>query len=140
MPWRICDPEPMRSRWLSDFATEGGLSAVLHGARFAGGIAASGQNAGFGGNLFTRDACRMILDVMAPYPWLAREMLGVLPQEQGIQHDSSTNEFPDALPHQVFREVVGGRYAPSAQVEASSGGPGSGAYRSGPIRPAHGCW
>ena len=91
---------------------------MLHGARFAGGIAASGQNAGFGGNLFTRDACRMILDVMAPYPWLAREMLGVLPQEQGIQHDSSTNEFPDALPHQVFREVVGGRYAPSAQVEA----------------------
>lgn len=53
-----------------------------------------------------------------PYPWLAREMLGVLPQEEGVQHDSSTNEFPDALPHQVFREVVGGRYAPSAQVEA----------------------
>lgn len=45
-------------------------------------------------------------------------MLGVLPQEEGVQHDSSTNEFPDALPHQVFREVVGGRYAPSAQVEA----------------------
>jgi hypothetical protein len=35
-----------------------------------------------------------------------------------VQDDPRTNEFPDALPHQVFREVVGGRYSPAAQVEA----------------------
>ncbi len=99
------------------YATEGNLSAVLHEARFAGGIAASGQRAGFGGNLFTRDACRMMRDTMEKYPSMTRELLSTLPQMQGTEFNAATNEFPDAMPHQTFRQIVGGRRLPDKQVE-----------------------
>jgi len=101
----------------SIYATEGNLAAVLQEARFAGGVAGSGQRAGFGGNLFTRDACRIIRDTMGAYPSMAREVLGMLPQMQGIEYNEATNEFPDAMPHQTFRQMVGGRRLPDAQVE-----------------------
>jgi glycogen debranching enzyme len=99
------------------YATEGNLLSVLHECRFAGGLAASGQQAGFGGNLFTRDTCRMVLDTMDHAPSMAREMLGILPQLQGTHEDPSTNEFPDALPHQVFKQITAGRRLPDSQVE-----------------------
>lgn len=99
------------------YASEGNLSAALHEARFGGGIAASGQRAGFGGNLFTRDACRMMRDTMDRYPSMTRELLSTLPQMQGIEVNEATNEFPDAMPHQTFRQIVGGRRLPDRQVE-----------------------
>jgi hypothetical protein len=98
------------------FATEGNLEGVMLEARFAGGIAASGQRAGFGGNLFTRDACRMMRDTMDHNPSMTRELLGMLPQMQGIEENSLTNESPDAMPHQTFRQIVGGRRLPDEQV------------------------
>ncbi len=94
------------------------VAAILHDCRFAGGIAASGQSAGFGGNLFTRDTCRVLRDVIGipGYQSMAREMLTILPQWQGVKHDPATNEFPDALSHQVFREYTGGRQLTAQQV------------------------
>ncbi|RYF27649.1 MAG: hypothetical protein EOO17_05900 [Chloroflexi bacterium] len=105
------------------YATEATMSAILHDCRFGGGISASGQSAGFGGNLFTRDTLRVLRDVMGipGYQSFIREMLGILPQWQGTREDSATNEFPDALSHQVFRSVVGGRYLPSRQVNDMRG-------------------
>jgi hypothetical protein len=99
------------------YATEGNLSAVIHEARFAGGIAASGQRAGFGGNLFTRDACRAMLDTMDHYPSMTRELLSTLPQMQGTEFNEASNEFPDAMPHQTFRQIAGGKRLPDKQVE-----------------------
>jgi hypothetical protein len=101
------------------YATEGNLSAVLHEARFAGGIAASGQRAGFGGNLFTRDACRMMRDTMDKYPSMTRELLSTLPQMQGVDYNEATNEFPDAMPHQTFRQITSGRRLPDKLVESA---------------------
>lgn len=101
------------------YATEGNLSAVLHEARFAGGIAASGQGADFGGNLFTRDACRMMRDTMDRYPSMTRELLSTLPQMQGTEVNEATNEFPNAMPHQTFRQIVGGRRLPDKQTETA---------------------
>jgi hypothetical protein len=100
------------------YATEGNLSAVLHEARFAGGVAASGQRSGFGGNLFTRDACRMMRDTMDKYPSMTRELLSILPQMQGMKFNAATNESPNAMPHQTFRQIVGGRRLPDKQVES----------------------
>ena len=99
------------------YATEGNLSAVLHEARFAGGIAAGGQRSGFSGNMYTRDALRMMLDTMDHYPAMTRELLGILPQLQGTKNDAATNESLDALPHQVFRQVSGGIRLSDKQVE-----------------------
>ena len=110
------------SRFESDqFCTKGTMAAILHDCRFAGGISASGQSAGFGGNLFTRDTLRVVRDVIGlrGYGSFVREILGVLPQWQGIEEDPSTNELPDALPHQVFRQVVGGRRLPDSQMETA---------------------
>ena len=100
------------------YATQARMSNILHDCRFNGGISASGQSAGFGGNLFTRDTLRVLRDVMGipGYQSFIREMMGILPQWQGTREDPATNEFPDALSHQVFRSVVGGRYLPSRQV------------------------
>lgn len=99
------------------YIAEGRLVAALHEARFAGGIAASGQRSGFGGNLFTRDACRMMLDTMDRYPSMTRELLSILPQMQGTDYNATTNEFPDAMPHQTFRQITGGCRLPDSQVE-----------------------
>ncbi len=98
------------------YVNEARLSRVIHEGRFAGGIAASGQTAAFGGNLITRDACRMMRDVVRRYPWMVRELLGLLPRFQGEEVNSLTNEFPGAMPHQLFREVIAGRYLPEDRV------------------------
>jgi glycogen debranching enzyme len=109
---------PMTEKISSNpYATEANFAAVLHEARFAGGIAASGQRAGFGGNLFTRDTCLTMRSTMDHYPSMTRELLSILPQMQGIERNDATNEFPDAMPHQTFREISGGRVLPSRQVE-----------------------
>jgi hypothetical protein len=101
----------------AQYATEGNLLLALHEARFAGGVAASGQRAGFGGNLFTRDSCRMMRDTMDRMPSMSRELLSILPQMQGVEFNPQTNEMPDAMPHQVFRQITGGRRLPDLQVE-----------------------
>lgn len=98
------------------YVNEATLSRVIHEGRFAGGIAASGQTAAFGGNLITRDACRMMRDVLRRYPWMVRELLGLLPRFQGEEVNSLTNEFPGAMPHQLFREIIAGRYLPEDRV------------------------
>lgn len=110
---------PERTMPINPYATEGNLAAVLLDARFAGGIAASGQRAGFGGNLFTRDACRMMRDTMDKYPSMTRELLSTLPQMQGVTENPATNEFPNSMPHQTFRQIVGGRRLPDSQVESA---------------------
>lgn len=99
------------------YANTGNLLIALHETRFAGGIAASGQRAGFGGNLFTRDAARMMRDTMDKTPSMTRELLSILPQMQGMDFNEATNEFPDAMPHQTFRQIAGGRRLPDKQVE-----------------------
>jgi hypothetical protein len=105
------------------FCTEARMLGLMHDVRFAGGIAASGQSARFGGSVFTRDACRMMLVLMRrPYFYsLVREMLGILPQWTGVKEDSATNEFPDALQHQIFRECVAGRWLPAELIEGEHG-------------------
>lgn len=99
-----------------EHANEGNLLMVLHEARYSGGLAASGQRAGFGGNLFTRDTCRVLRDTMEKMPSMTRELLSILPQMQGVELNEATNEFPDAMPHQVFRQISGGRRLPDEQV------------------------
>ena len=94
---------------------------TLHNCRFAGGISASGQTAGFGGNLFTRDTLRVLRDMMHVPDWqpVIRELLVTLLQWQGDDTVPETNEFPGALQHQVFRQVIGGLYMPDEQVETA---------------------
>ena len=101
------------------FCTKHEMAGVLHECRFAGGMSASGQLAGFGGYFFVRDLCRVLRDVIGlrGYESFTREMLGILPQWQGIKTDPLTNEFPDAMPHQVFRQYVGGRLLPDDRLE-----------------------
>lgn len=103
------------------FETATRMAAILHGCRFPGGMAASSQDGSFGGNLFSRDTLRVLRDVMQfpEYRSFVREMLSTLPQWQGMEYNSETNEFPDALPHQVFRQIVGGRYLADEHVETA---------------------
>lgn len=112
----LYSPESMPE---TPYATEANMLAVLHEARFAGGIAASGQRAGFGGNLFTRDSLRMQNDTMDRLPSMSRELFSILPQMQGVEYNDATNERPDAMPHQVFRQFSGGRKLPDAQMEST---------------------
>jgi glycogen debranching enzyme len=91
------------------FTRESNLRRLLHDMRFPGGIAASGPSSAFGGLLFTRDSCRMLLDTLHLYPAMAREVLGLLPQTQGARLDAATEEQPDRMAHVTFREVVAGR-------------------------------
>jgi hypothetical protein len=104
---------------LTGYGSEAHLAAVLHDCRFAGGVAASAQSGAFGGMLFTRDTCRMLRSVQAHphYRPFARELLGILPQWQGAKEDPLTNEFPDALQHQVVREFVAGRRLDQAVLD-----------------------
>jgi hypothetical protein len=86
------------------------MLGILHDCRFPNGMAASGQSSGFGGNLFIRDSLRVMRDVM-PIRHLQpfeRQMFSTLLQWQGHRDDLVTNESPDALPHQVFRQIIGG--------------------------------
>ena len=101
------------------YATPEQFAGDLHATRFGGGLAASGQQADFGGNVFGRDTWRTALDLMGnrSYRAFIRDMFGTLPQWQGTYYDSLTNEYPGALPHQVFREVVGGRQLAAEQIE-----------------------
>jgi hypothetical protein len=99
------------------YVTEDNLSAVILDARFAGGIAASSQSEGYGGQLFSRDALRVMHDTMNRYPQMTRELFSIIPQMQGTELNESTNEFPDSLPHQTFRQFVSGRRLPDRQVE-----------------------
>lgn len=101
----------------ADYATEENLSAVLHESRYAGGISASGQRAGFGGNLYTRDGLRVMRDTMTHFPSMTRELLSIFPQMQGIEENETTNEFKNSMPHQTFRQIEGGRQLPDSQLE-----------------------
>ena len=101
------------------FCTPFTMQSILHDCRFSGGISASGQSAGFGGNLFTRDTCRVLRDVIhiPQMQSFVRQMLVTLLQWQGIKHDDTTNESPDALQHQVFRQIIGGIRLNNSVVE-----------------------
>ena len=103
------------------FCTTDQMTAILHDCRYAGGISASGQSAGFAGNLFTRDTCRVLLDLLpfASYGPFIREMLGVLPQRMGVETVPETNEFPDAMPHQFFCQFPGGRKVADEVTESA---------------------
>ena len=106
------------NNWRPTTTDEAFFERTVANCRFAGGISASGQTAGFAGNLFTRDTLRMLRDLMSkPQYWpFVREMLLILPQWQGVKTDERTNETPDAFQHQVFREVVSGIRLPEARV------------------------
>ncbi len=98
------------------FTRESNLRRLLEEMRFPGGIAASGPTSAFGGLLFTRDSCRMLLDTLHLYPAMAREVLGLLPQTQGVRVDPATEEQPDRMAHVTFREVVAGRTMAAGRI------------------------
>lgn len=103
------------------FCTPATMLGILHDCRYSGGISASGQSAGFGGNLFTRDTLRVLRDVMhiPQMQSFVRQMLVTLLQWQGVKDDDTTNESPNALQHQVFRQIVGGIRLDDSVVESA---------------------
>lgn len=111
----------MNNFWAPKTTDESFFQRTVANCRYAGGISASGQTAGFAGNLFTRDTLRMLRDLMGqPQYWpFIREMLGILPQWQGVKTDERTNEAPNAMQHQVFREIVSNLRLPADRVESA---------------------
>ena len=70
-----------------------------------------GQKASAGGtydDLFGRDSLRMAKVLALYHPDAAIEVLCALAQYQGVTTDAATNQFPDAIPHQVHRTIVNG--------------------------------
>lgn len=90
------------------FATEAEFLRLLHEVRYVGGVAASGPTSAYGGNTFYRDALQMMDDTLDKLPHLSRGLFSTLPQLQGTSENELTNELPDMLPHQYFRQFIQG--------------------------------
>ena len=93
--------------------------AQLESCFFSGGISASGGLAGegesdFGFALFGRDSLTVYRDTMRHYPQQARAIFSQLAAHQGVEFNSSTEEEPWKLPHQVAKGVWNGVAVPES--------------------------
>ena len=92
------------------FCTRETMLEQLHACRGPNGLSASDNTGRFGGKLFVRDTKHVVRDVMH-LPGLAsfcRNMFSAVAQWQGTECNETTNELPNAMPHEVFRQFIGG--------------------------------
>lgn len=64
-------------------------------------------------DLFGRDSLRVAKGLAPSHPELALSILCHLAQFTGTWYNALTNEFPDAIPHQVHRQITDGIVMPS---------------------------
>jgi hypothetical protein len=86
------------------------ISAYLAGLLdLRGGLKASDAEYGY---LFGRDSLRTAKALASNHPNAALEILAVLAGFMGVKTDPATGEFPNAIPHQVYRQVENGLFVP----------------------------